>query len=68
MRQPSTSSREGGFWQDLANLLPGAFALCFASLTSGGLGALVAIRLYFGERGPTVWQMLRAVFAHAVGR
>jgi hypothetical protein len=61
-----TSTR--GFWDETARFLPGALALCLASLTSGGLGALITIRLLYGSGAPTLWQMLRLVFSHAVGR
>jgi hypothetical protein len=57
-----------GFLADTASALPGAVALCLASLTSGALGALFALRCFWADRGPTVWQMLRAIFSHAVGR
>ena len=57
-----------GFLADTASALPGAVALCFSSLASGALGALFAIRWLYPERAPTVWQMLRAIFSHAVGR
>ena len=33
-----------GFLADTASALPGAVALCLASLTSGALGALFALR------------------------
>ncbi len=57
-----------GPWYDTASFLPGALALCLASLTSGGLGALFAIRCLYPDRAPTFWQLLRLVFAHAAGR
>ncbi len=64
----SPSPHRSGFWYETASFLPGAFALCFASLTSGGLGALLALRLFYGPGAPSLWQMLRLVFSHAVGR
>ena len=57
-----------GFLADTASALPGAVALCLASLTSGGLGALFAIRWLHPAQAPTLWQMLRDIFSHAVGR
>jgi hypothetical protein len=61
-----TSTR--GFWSETARFLPGALVLCLASLTSGGLGALLAVRLLYEQRAPTFWQLLLRVFSHAVGR
>jgi hypothetical protein len=39
-----------------------------ASLSSGALGSLFAIRWLYPDRMPTLWQMLRVIFSHAVGR
>jgi hypothetical protein len=64
----SPSPLRSGFWYESASFLPGAFVLCFASLASGGLGALFAFRLLYGPGAPSLWQMLRLVFSHAVGR
>jgi hypothetical protein len=57
----------GDFWQEAARFLPGAFLLCLASLTSGGLGALIVVRLLFPKEVPTLWHLLRLVFSNAVG-
>jgi len=62
------SARPGGFWSDTAQSLPGAVVLCVASLVSGGLGALITLRLFFGSQAPSLWHMLRLVFSHAVER
>jgi len=35
---PQSPSPRSGFWYETASWLPGTFVLCFASLTSGGLG------------------------------
>jgi len=62
------SARTGSFWSETAQSLPGAVVLCVASLVSGGLGALITLRLYFGPQAPGLWHMLRLVFSHAVER
>ena len=65
---PLSPTSNRGFWDETARFLPGALVLCLASLTSGGLGALIAFRLVYGPGAPTLWQLLRLVFSHAVGR
>jgi hypothetical protein len=57
-----------GLWYDTASVLPGALVLCLASLASGGLGALFAIRCLYTKPAPTFWELLRLIFAHTVGR
>jgi hypothetical protein len=61
-----SSSR--GFWHDAGSFLPGALTLCLASLASGGLGALLAVRCIWGDRAPTLWQLVKLVFVHTQGR
>ena len=65
---PLSPTSNRGFWYETARFLPDALVLCLASLASGGLGALLAIRLLYGSDAPTFWHLLRLVFSHAVGR
>jgi len=64
---PSKTPTPGKFWQETARFIPGAFLLCLASLTSGGLGALITVRWLYPQQAPSLWHMLRIVFSHAVG-
>lgn len=63
----SSNSPRGDFWSATASFLPGAVVLCLASFASGGLGALVTIRLLLAERAPSFWRMLRTVFSQVAG-
>ena len=64
---PSPTPVRADFWQEVARFLPGAFLLCLASFTSGGLGALLAVRLLYSKQAPTLWHLLRLVFSNAAG-
>ena len=63
----SPNPRDSDFLSQTASFLPGALVLCLASLVSGGLGALIAVRLLYVDRAPSLWYMLRVVFSKATG-
>ena len=64
---PSPNPPHDDFWRRTAGFLPGALVLCLASFASGGLGALVTVRLLHPRDAPSLWRMLRIVLSHAVG-
>jgi hypothetical protein len=57
---PYPSSR-----RELAGNLLSAVVLCLASLASGGLGALLTIRLLY-PHGPSLWRLVRMLVSNAV--
>jgi hypothetical protein len=71
MRSTHTYDR-GGLWHEVSNLLLGSLVLCLASLVSGALGALMALRvclvIAYRMQAPTFGTLLRAILWHAVGR
>ena len=64
---PQSPNSQGDFWSATASFLPGAVVLCLASFASGGLGALVTVRLLHSKEAPSLWEMLRLVFSHVAG-
>ena len=70
--RPTPTYERGGLWHEVSNLLLGSLVLCLASLVSGALGALMALRvclvIAYRIQAPTFGTLLRAILWHAVGR
>lgn len=70
--RPTPTHDRGGLWHEVSNLLPGGLVLCFASLASGALGALMALRvclvIAYRIQAPTFGTLLRAILWHVVGK
>jgi hypothetical protein len=70
--RPTPTYDRGGLWHEVSNLLLGSLVLCLASLVSGALGALMALRvclvIAYRMQAPTFGTLLRAILWHAVGR
>jgi hypothetical protein len=70
--RPTPTYDRGGLWHEVSNLLLGSLVLCLASLVSGALGALMALRvclvIAYRIQAPTFGTLLRAILWHAVGR
>jgi len=70
--RPTPTYDRGGLWHEVSNLLLGSLVLCLASLVSGALGALMALRvclvIAYRIQAPSFGTLLRAILWHAVGR